>query len=169
MAALCDRGPRLAAAGVLMVSMLALFACTPEVATRGNMVDPDSVQEIKPGETTQSKVADLLGTPSAIGTFDDKSWYYIGRKTRKVAFFEPTILDQEVVAIKFDDSGVVSDLKVLGTTDARTVELVDRTTPTTGRQLGVFQQLLGNLGRFNNAAPAHGSAPGSLPKPGGGY
>jgi len=64
------------------------------------------------------------------------------------------------VAIHFDPSGVVEDVKVYGPDDARQVKLVDRTTPTAGKEITVLQQLLGNVGRFNTAPGAGPVVPG---------
>lgn len=153
-------GPILALTAVA----LALAACTGRVDTRGNMADPEAVSQITPGESTRGTVEDLLGSPTSLATFNDQTWYYIGRKTEKVAFFRPEVLEQQVVAIHFDAGGVVDDVKIYGPEDAREVELVDRTTPTAGKELTLLQQLFGNLGRFNNEDGATG--PARLPSPG---
>ena len=52
------------------------------------------------------------------------------------------------MSIKFDDKGFVSDIKSYGTEAGKTVNVVDRKTPTEGRDFSIIQQLLGNLGRF---------------------
>jgi outer membrane protein assembly factor BamE (lipoprotein component of BamABCDE complex) len=142
---------------------LALAACTGRVDTRGNLADPEVVSQITPGESTRGTVEDLLGSPTTVATFNDSTWYYIGRKTERFAFFEAEVLEQQVVAIHFDQAGTVDDVKVYGPDDAREIELVDRTTPTAGKELTVLQQLFGNLGRFNTEeGPA---APPRLPSP----
>lgn len=155
-----QRGPSLA----LVALALALASCTGRIDTRGNMADPEVVSQITPGDSTRGTVEDLLGTPTAVATFDDRTWYYIGRKTEKFAFFEPEVLEQQVVAIHFDSSGVVEEVKVYGPDDAREVELVDRTTPTAGKELTALQQIFGNLGRFNSEG-APQSAPPGAPSP----
>jgi outer membrane protein assembly factor BamE (lipoprotein component of BamABCDE complex) len=149
----------------LAVAALALAAasCTGRVDTRGNLADPEVVSQITPGESTRGTVEDLLGSPTTVATFNDQTWYYIGRKTEKFAFFQPEVLEQQVVAIHFDAGGVVDDVKIYGPDDAREIELVDRATPTAGKELSVLQQIFGNLGRFNtDEGPA---APGRLPSP----
>jgi outer membrane protein assembly factor BamE (lipoprotein component of BamABCDE complex) len=142
---------------------LAAASCTGRVDTRGNLADPEVVSQITPGESTRGTVEDLLGSPTTIATFNDQTWYYIGRKTEKFAFFRPEVLEQQVVAIHFDPDGVVDDVKLYGPEDAREVELVDRATPTAGKELSFLQQIFGNLGRFNtDEGPA---TPGRLPSP----
>lgn len=134
--------------GGLCLAALAA-GCAPVVDQRGNLPDDDKLATIHPGVTNKDAIAQLLGTPSAKGTFDDRTWYYISKRTEQVAFFEPTLLDQQVVAIDFDNNGMVSDIRHLGMEDRRDVTPVARQTPAAGRELTILEQLLGNVGRFN--------------------
>ncbi|HXV23032.1 MAG TPA: outer membrane protein assembly factor BamE [Alphaproteobacteria bacterium] len=136
---------------VVACLVLATASCSGRIDTRGNLADPEVVSQISPGESTRGTVEDLLGSPTTVATFNDRTWYYIGRKTEKLAFFAPEVLEQQVVAIQFDSSGFVEEVKIYGPDDARQVELVERTTPTAGKDLTVLQQLFGNLGRFNTS------------------
>jgi outer membrane protein assembly factor BamE (lipoprotein component of BamABCDE complex) len=140
---------RVALAGVGLAAALTLAACTPRIDQRGNKPDEDQVVQINPGVDDKNRVAELIGTPSTISTFSDKTWYYISKRTETTAFFDPDVTDQEVLAIQFDDNGVVQNMKIYGQEDGRQIAYVDRTTPTEGNQLTIIQQLLGNLGRFN--------------------
>jgi len=146
------------------LAALALAGCQPRIDTRGNLPDPDNVLKINPGIDGRDQVASLLGTPSSVATFDDRTWYYISRRTETFAFFEPEVVDQEVLMVKFDEAGIVSDMKIYGLENSRMIKPVERTTPTLGREMTILQQLIGNLGRFNkdDSAP-HNAAPGSLP------
>lgn len=135
---------RFAALGLAVV----LAACAPRVDQRGNLLDPDNVLAVQPGVQTKEQVAQLLGTPSTIATFDDKTWYYISKRTETTAFFAPDITDQQVLVVTFDDADVVEKIKLYGMDDAYEIEPVDRTTPTYGQRLTILQQLFGNIGRF---------------------
>jgi outer membrane protein assembly factor BamE (lipoprotein component of BamABCDE complex) len=138
---------RLALAGVGLALALSVAACAPRIDQRGNKPDEDQVVQINPGVDDKNRVAELIGTPSTISTFDDRTWYYISKRTETTAFFDPEVKDQEVLAINFDEGGIVESMKIYG----------DRTTPTEGNELTIIQQLLGNLGRFN---PEGDSRPG---------
>jgi outer membrane protein assembly factor BamE (lipoprotein component of BamABCDE complex) len=134
---------------VSLVALLgAMVACSPMVDTRGNMPPADVVAGIQPGVTTRTQVSQLLGSPSSVGTFNERTWYYIGRKTETLAFFSPQLTDQQVLVVRFDDAGVVQDLEKRGMETARAVAMNDRETPTAGHSLGFFEQLFGNIGRF---------------------
>jgi outer membrane protein assembly factor BamE (lipoprotein component of BamABCDE complex) len=128
--------------------VLALAACSPRVDQRGQLLDPDAVLAIAPGVQSKEQVAQLLGTPSTVATFDDKTWYYISKRTETTAFFAPNVTDQQVLVVKFDDADVVQQVKLYGMDDGFEIEPVDRTTPTYGQRLTILQQLFGNIGRF---------------------
>jgi outer membrane protein assembly factor BamE (lipoprotein component of BamABCDE complex) len=95
-------------------------------------------------------VTQLLGSPSSVSAFQDRTWYYISRRTEQTAFFDPEVVEQEVLAVNFDSQNIVQDMKVYGLENGRLVQMVDRVTPTHGNDLTLVQQILGNLGRFNN-------------------
>jgi outer membrane protein assembly factor BamE (lipoprotein component of BamABCDE complex) len=128
----------------------ALTACAPMIDTRGNMPPVEVIATIQPGVTTRTQVSQLLGSPSTVATFNDRTWYYIGRKTETLAFLQPELTDQQVLVIKFDESGVVQDFEKRGMETAREVAMNERETPTAGHSLGFFEQLFGNIGRFSS-------------------
>ena len=138
---------------VSAVMIVTASACAPNIATRGNLPDPDKLAEIIPGEASRDDVADLLGSPSSAATFGDETWYYIAARVETVAFNEPEVIDQQVVAIKFGEDGLVTAIDTYGLDDARAVEIVERVTPTSGREVTILQQLLGNVGRFAQKGP----------------
>ena len=126
-----------------------LSACAPDLVQRGNLPDPELLSRIQPGSQTRNQVADLLGSPSSIATFGDEVWYYISSQTQTIAFYEPEVLEQKVVAIAFDGDGRVKTVRTYGLEDAQEIEPVSRITPTGGREITVLEQLIGNLGRFS--------------------
>jgi outer membrane protein assembly factor BamE (lipoprotein component of BamABCDE complex) len=127
----------------------ALLACSPEIITHGYHLDEAAITQIQPGRTTRDEVSQLLGSPSSLATFDDSIWYYVSQRTERMSFYQDDVVDQSVIAIAFDGSGVVQSVDRRGLADAREVALVERETPTSGKELNVLQQFLGNLGRFN--------------------
>ena len=130
---------------------LALTACAPSVNTRGNLVEDDRLSQLVVGQTTARDVAGLLGTPTTVATFDERTWYYIGQRTEQTAFFDPAVVERRILKISFNEAGVVESLDEYGPDDALDVELVERETPSLGRRMSFFEQMLGNLGRFNPA------------------
>ena len=131
---------------IVVVMALAIASCAPAVDLRGHVPNPEALALIKPGQQTRDQVFDLLGSPSAIGTFEDSRWYYITRKTEQLAFYDAELIDAKIVVVEFDTAGFVKEVAQLSNDEAREIDPVGRTTPTKGRKLSLFQQLLGNLG-----------------------
>lgn len=127
-----------------------IAACAPIVDSRGNLPEVEDVEKIKVGASTKDEVATVLGSPSSIATFDPNTWYYISKRTETVAFFRPDMLDQKVLTVRFDDAGLVRELVQTDKEAAKDLDMVDRTTPTSGQSFSIFQQLFGNLGRFGD-------------------
>lgn len=139
----------------------AIAGCSASVEQRGNLPNPEKISEIHAGATTKDEVAKILGTPSSVSVFNnDKSWYYISRRTAQTAFFDPDVVDQQVYVVNFDDQGVVKavDHKVLQ--DGVEVTPVGRATPAPGRELSFLEQLIGNLGKFNSSKGGGGGGGG---------
>ncbi|MFQ6017399.1 MAG: outer membrane protein assembly factor BamE [Kiloniellaceae bacterium] len=126
-------------------------ACEQTVQVRGNLPDPEIVSKITPGIDSRVDIESLLGSPSAISTFQDSKWYYIGQKTTRFAFFEPEVLERKVLVVSFDQADRVAGTKTYTLEDGQIVDPVDRITPTEGRELTFLQQMFGNLGRFTGA------------------
>ncbi|MGH6919191.1 MAG: outer membrane protein assembly factor BamE [Geminicoccaceae bacterium] len=146
----CDRrwhGPALAPLAV--IAALGLTACAANISTHGHRLDAAALAQVEPGQSSQGDVIQLLGSPSSLATFDDRTWYYVSQRTESHSFYYETVVSQDVVAIVFDDQGTVSHIDRHDLNGAREIDLVDRETPTAGNELTVLEQFLGNIGRFN--------------------
>jgi outer membrane protein assembly factor BamE (lipoprotein component of BamABCDE complex) len=144
------------AAVLLFVTALGLPACAPEVSTHGYRFDEAALSQLEPGRTTRDGTLQLLGSPSSVATFDDRVWYYVSQRTERMSFYQEEIVDQKVITIIFDDGDVIQSIDRQSLEDAKEVALVDRETPTSGSELSIFQQFIGNIGRFNPEQDADG-------------
>jgi outer membrane protein assembly factor BamE (lipoprotein component of BamABCDE complex) len=149
-----SRQTRLSASLLVTLATFGLVGCGGSVDQRGHLPEAEKIAQIRPGTTTRSEVASILGTPSSIGVFNDNNWYYISRKTRQVAFFKPDVLDQQVYVVSFDPSGVVQSIDHKSLQDGREITPVPGATPTPGRELTFLEQVLGNVGRFTGGRSA---------------
>ena len=132
----------------MLAAAILVAGCQGRIDVRGNLPDPDLLQDIEIGHITKNEVVELLGSPSSISPFSGDTWYYISERTKTVAFFEPEILKRKVIVITFDQTGVARELKSYGIEDTRRIQMVERKTPTAGRELTILKQLFGNIGRF---------------------
>ena len=138
----------------VLLSGIVLAGCAISEDQRGHLPDPEKLADIHPGSTTKEQVVKILGSPSSASTFDDNVWYYISRRTKQVAFFSPTVLDQQVYIVDFDNKGVVRDLGHKTLADGTPVSPAPGATPAPGRELSFLEQLIGNIGRFGNSPSA---------------
>lgn len=132
-----------------MAACAALPACTPTEATRGNIVEDYRMAEITPGVSSRTNVLQSLGSPTTVAPFDDKVWYYIGQKTEKTGIFDPKVVDKKIVVVTFNDDGIVQTMDNVNANDVDVPKVRDKT-PTSGNEVTVLQQFLGNIGRFNS-------------------
>ncbi len=149
--------PRLLLA--VLLGVLPLAGCglpdflSAPLQARGNQVDADQVAQLVPGTSTRNDVLALMGTPTTRATFDSNTWIYVGELTKPVIGATNTVADQQVVALTFDQAGVLRDVTRRTKEDALPVDVVSRTTPTPGNEISFLQQLLGNVGRFSPGGP----------------
>ncbi len=142
------------ALGVVLVTGVAVSGCAKTVNHRGYLLDEAVIEEIRPGVDNRSSVLAALGSPSVGGTFDDETWYYVSRTQEHWAFFKPDVTAHDVIVISFDDRGSVADIGRLGLDDTQDIDTVGRKTPTRGKELGFFEQIFSNIGRFSGGGPA---------------
>ncbi|MFA5041642.1 MAG: outer membrane protein assembly factor BamE [Bdellovibrionales bacterium] len=132
---------------LLFSLIVALAACEPTIANRGSLLDSEVVAQIKPGMTTREEVAIKLGSPTAISTVDENTWYYVGRQTKQYSFLSPEVMKQQAIEVSFDDKGVVTNIENLDLPKAEDTSPVDRTTPTYGQKTTLVQEIFGTLKR----------------------
>jgi outer membrane protein assembly factor BamE (lipoprotein component of BamABCDE complex) len=149
--------PRLAVV-VAGLAFIALAGCAKTMEQRGNLPSDDRLAEIQNGVSTKEDVSRLLGSPSSQGTFDENTWYYISKRTEQFAFLKPDTIDQQVVAIQFDDAGTVRDVEKHGFDEKRNITPVARSTPAAGKELSFIEQLIGNVGKFNGGGGKYNPA-----------
>lgn len=140
---------RISAIAGSLVLGATLAACGPQVSNLGNKPLATELARIQPGEQTRSQVQEILGSPSSRSLYGEEVWFYIGGTREVVAFFAPEETDRNVVAIAFDEQGVVREVRKLGLEDGEDVAMSKKKTPTAGHDMTVVEQMVGNIGRFN--------------------
>ena len=127
---------------VLLAGAIALIACAPVISQRGYLPDPSVESSIKTGTDTKTTVQERLGYASTTATFGNDSWYYISATEKQVAFFNPTVLKRQVLAVYFDKQNKVTGVRHYGLRDGHLISFESRTTPARGRETTFLQELL---------------------------
>lgn len=135
-----------AAAAVALTAATA--ACAPVQTYNGFRSDRNNEEIVDPqvGVDTRDTVMQRFGSPSTTAVFDQTAWYYVSAVQERMAFYEPRTIDRHVMVVRFDGD-TVSAVEKYGLERGRVVAYNDEITPTRGRELGVLEQLLGNVGR----------------------
>lgn len=131
--------------GLCFVALLTA-GCAERVTTHGQVIKTRNVQQIVEGQHRKEDVQYLLGSPSAIGTFNTNTWYYLSEKKTSTSFKKDVVDERRIITITFSDKGLVETVKDETTTDIRDISLNERTTPTYGQSLGILDQMVENIG-----------------------
>ena len=138
----------------VLILLLAIFSptlqgCVSVRSSHGYVLERGETQlTAKEGIDTKESVLAKYGEPSLIGTFDPNAWYYLNSRDEARAFFKPDVKDRNVIAFRFDNEGFVTAVEEYKFEDGRSVNLVNRSTPTRGKELSFWEQLLGNVGQL---------------------
>lgn len=157
-----------AVASIVLVAVgaLGLNGCVAVRSSHGYVLERGEAEiKVVPGKDTKESVLAKYGEPSSKAAFDDNSWYYIADQDSARAFFKPKTTLRAVVVVKFADNGTVVDARQLSAADGYTVHAIARTTPSRGKTVSVWDQLLGNVGKLPTTG---GGGPGGPGGPDGG-
>lgn len=136
-----------ALAGALALSG-ALTGCSEQITKHGHQFHDTDLQAIQPG-MSQEQVRSTLGTPATtavVGSGD--AFYYISSTMSQSAFFTPSEKDRQVVAVYFNQGGMVETVANYGLKDGKVFDFISRTTPAPGgKDEGILKSLFRNLGK----------------------
>ncbi|MBL8530850.1 MAG: outer membrane protein assembly factor BamE [Hyphomonadaceae bacterium] len=141
-----DRGfLRLTAASLVLA---ATAACAPVTTYNGFSPERNNtqIQEPQVGVDTRATVQQRFGSPSTTAIFDQTAWYYVSSVQQRTAFFNPRITQRDVMVVRFDGETVAA-VERFGMDRGRIISYSQAVTPTRGRELGILEQLFGNVGR----------------------
>lgn len=133
----------------VILPLIMLTSCLKSNRHVGYSTKAEDVNKIEVGATRKAVVKRILGTPSAVSSYGNETWYYISTEEEFIAFLKPKIKSQDILAIEFDEYQTVSNITNLNENDARNVSINGDATKTFARNETILQQLLGNVGRFN--------------------
>ena len=119
-------------------------------SSHGFVPHEDVVAKIRKGVHDRDSVNSLFGPPTTVANFNGEIWLYVKRESEQIAFLPEKLLDQSVLAVRFDKNGIVSGIERFAMEDSKGIKPVERKTVTRGQKLKLIEQLIGNIGRFSN-------------------
>ncbi len=131
---------------VLLLSLgLVGAGCAPTTQVHGYIPSPSDVARVQPGVDTVATVEEILGLPTSTGLLRDSAWFYVQSIFESYTYNPARVVDRTILVVNFNPNGVVTGIEKFGIDKGRIVRLTARTTDTGGRQLGVLEQIFGNL------------------------
>ena len=137
---------------IFAVLCMCLFfqGCTGDIHHHGYQLDEKKLSYIQSGKTTKRQVLKVLGSPTTQTPISMNSWYYIGKTTSQIAFLEQENIEDVIVKITFDDRNIVTNIDKKTYPENYIHQTVGEQTPTSGNDISLLEQLIGNIGRFEN-------------------
>lgn len=140
------KGIKSAAIGISL--MIALSACSSQYRNHGYVPTEEDLAEITVGVDTRDTVLETVGAPSAAGVLDNSGYYYVRSRVRHFGARRPEVVERRIVAITFDNRGVVSNITEYALEDGQAVPLTRRVTDNDFDNRGLLAQLIKNIGNF---------------------
>ncbi|MDU9003807.1 outer membrane protein assembly factor BamE [Sedimentitalea todarodis] len=139
--------PALRTAVILAVG-LAIAGCTAIYRNHGYVPTEEDLAKVTVGVDTRDTVAEAVGVPSVSGVLNDSGYYYVSSRLRHYGALQPKVVERQLVAISFSQSGVVQNIERFGLEDGRVIALNRRVTESSVNDKTLLRQLLGNIGNL---------------------
>ncbi len=148
----CSIGRTGAKAAFAGLALALLVACTPIYTNHGFVPDEEDLAAIVTGVDTRDTVAAFLGRPSVEGLIGDSEWFYVRSQWKSVGAKAPREIDRQVLAITFDQTGVVMNIERFGLEKGEIVAISRRVTSEPIKGRNALAQIFGNIGRLDPTA-----------------
>ena len=132
-----------------LLCLVLASGCTATFRNHGYIPPEEDLAALTVGIDTRDTVESSVGRPGVSGILDASGWYYVRSRFRTLGMTEPEEIDRQVLAISFDQSGVVTNIERFGLERGRVVPLSRRVTTSNTQGVGFLRQAFGNLGRLS--------------------
>lgn len=148
---------------VLAAAAVLLSGCGAEINRHGHVFMDVDLAQVQPG-MNKDQVTMAFGSPDTTSTINGEAFYYISTTQKSYAFFKPWEIDRKVVAVYFNPGGTVTQVDQYGLKDGIVVKYAKDETPARGKDLGVLEQIFGNISQrsmFKDQKGAGSGIPGT--------
>ncbi len=130
----------------LSAATLLTVGCAAQVSNHGHVFTQDEIAQIRPG-MSKDQVKLVLGTPDTQSSIGGDAFYYISSRHETLAFLPSKVVDRKILAVYFDEYNTTKKVVHYGLKDGKVIDMASGETPSHGRELGLIQQMFGNLGK----------------------
>lgn len=129
-----------------LAAVIAVAGCVAQYRLHGYTPSDEDLAAITVGVDTRDTVAEVIGTPATAGVMRNDAYYYVSKNVRTYGMKEPETVDRQIVAIRFDEAGVVTNVERYTLEDGRVVPLSRRVTGSNVDDVPFLTKLFGNVG-----------------------
>jgi len=133
---------------LVVLSAVSLSACGTPVIQHGYVLNEESLSQVPVG-SSREQVLLVLGSPSTTSAVSGDTFYYISQSIEENPIMGRSITDQKVLAVYFDDKGLVKQIANYGLKDGKVFDFITRQTRTGGADINLLSQMLQGVGRTN--------------------
>ncbi|MGO8842186.1 MAG: outer membrane protein assembly factor BamE [Methyloceanibacter sp.] len=121
-----------------------LAGCGVQIDHHGHVFMDVDLAQIQPG-MSKDQVTLALGSPDTTSSIGGDTFYYISSTQKSYSFFKPWEIDRKVVAVYFNGQANVQQVAQYGVKDGIVIKYAKDETPARGKDLGVLEQIFGNI------------------------
>lgn len=129
--------------------VLLLSGCSATYSNHGYVPSDSDLMELVVGVDSRATVDDVIGAPTSAGLLAGGDYYYVRSRVRTFGMFRPEVVERQLLAISFDESGTIANIERFGLQDGNAVALSRRVTDSSVVGNGFWRQILGNFGNFD--------------------
>ncbi len=135
----------------MLLVALSISACTSiaeeTIASHGYVPTEKDIAYIKRNRPSKQQISIRYTKPFTVSTFDKNQWYYMAYRTSQYAFFKKEYIDFKIVKLTFKNNRVAK-VDIFDKQALHKIQINPDKTKTSGKELGVIEQMLGNVGKF---------------------
>ncbi|MCM5559941.1 outer membrane protein assembly factor BamE [Pleomorphomonas sp. JP5] len=135
-------------AAIALLTAVSLSACGTPPIQHGYVLSEEALAQVPVG-SSREQVLLVLGSPSTTSTLSGDTFYYISQTIDENPLMGRTVTDQRVLAIYFDEQGLVKQIANYGLKDGKVFDFIERKTRTGGADLNLLAQIFNGVGRVN--------------------
>ncbi|MBL41322.1 MAG: hypothetical protein CMM49_01535 [Rhodospirillaceae bacterium] len=129
------------------ISIFAL-SCSPSYTQHGHLVDNSGYDTIVENGDNKKTVINKLGSPSSKDPLNENTWIYITSIHEKKPFKSSKKIEQQVLAVTFNENDILINKRIYTLKDGKTLNLLEDKTITYGKKTSLFREIFGNLGKY---------------------
>lgn len=134
---------------LIAAAPILLLSSCQTIDIRGQYVEDAAILKLEKRSLSKAEVVDLIGTPTIVPDYTPNTWYYVQRSLARRVWFEPKVIEQRIVEVKFSNNDVVSEVAVLNDSQIEGIKNTSEYTQVYGTEANGVQKFVRNIGRFN--------------------